>query len=190
MINIRPYRETDKYFVQRVCLQTVNDDIVFEGLNRVNAELFLTLYNDYYTEQEPQNCFVCTDENDEAVGYIICSDNVKRWRKVFMKEYFPRIRHRKLSEKLMGIGEIAAHSLFASRYPAHLHIDILKEYRGNGTGTRLMDALVAHLKENGVRGVQLCVDGENVRGINFYKRYGFKTLFNFIKGRAMGFRIL
>jgi len=47
MINIRPYRETDKYFVQRVCLQTVNDDIVFEGLNRVNAELFLTNMLDY-----------------------------------------------------------------------------------------------------------------------------------------------
>ena len=190
MANIRPYRETDKFNVQRVCLQTVNDDVVFEGLNRPNAELFLALYNDYYTEQEPENCFVCTNDADEAVGYIICSDNVKRWRKVFMKEYMPRIRHRKFGEKIIAVGEVVAHSLFAARYPAHLHIDILKEYRGNGTGTQLMDTLVAHLRAKGVRGVQLCVDGHNVRGIRFYKRYGFKTLLNFSQGRAMGFKIL
>ncbi len=190
MVNIRAYRETDKYFVQRVCLQTVNDDVVFEGLDRENAEFFLALYNDYYTENEPENCFVCTDENDRAVGYIICAENVRRWRKIFMKEYLPRIRHRKLGDRLGGVGEVVAHSIFARKYPAHLHIDILKEYRGNGTGTRLMDALVAHLKEKGVRGVQLCVDGKNVRGINFYKRYGFKTLLSFSAGRAMGFKIL
>ncbi len=190
MVNIRPYRETDKYFVQRVCLQTVNDNVVFEGLNRVNAEFFLALYNDYYTENEPENCFVCTNENDEAVGYIICAENVKRWRRVFMKEYLPRIRHRKLGDRLNGVGEVVVHSIFARKYPAHLHIDILKEYRGNGTGTRLMDALVAHLKEKGVRGVQLCVDGKNVRGIKFYNRYGFKTLLNFFAGRAMGLNIL
>ncbi len=190
MANIRPYRETDKYFVQRVCLQTINDDAVFEGLNRANAEFFLALYNDYYTEHEPHNCFVCTNENDEAVGYIICSDDVRRWRKVFMREYMPKIRHRNLGDRINGFGEVVAHSLFAAKYPAHLHIDILKEYRGNGTGTQLMDTLVAHLKANGVRGVQLCVDGENVRGIRFYERYGFKTLLNFGRGRAMGFRIL
>ena len=51
MANIRPYRETDKYNVQRVCLQTIKDDMVFEGLNRINADLFLAVYNDYYTEQ-------------------------------------------------------------------------------------------------------------------------------------------
>ena len=189
MANIRPYKEDDKYFVQRVCLQTVDDDVKFEGLDRINAELFLSIYNDYYTEQEPENCFVCTDENDIAVGYIICSDNVKRWRKIFMKEYYPKIKHRKLSDRFMAIGEILVHSLFARKYPAHLHIDILKEYRGGGTGTQMVNTLVEHLRSKGVRGVQLCVDTENEKGIRFYKRNGFKTLMNFSKGLAMGLEI-
>ncbi len=189
MADIRPYRETDKYNVQRVCLQTVDDDVVFEGLDRMNADLFLTVYNDYYTECEPENCFVCTDENDNAVGYIICAESVEKWRSVFLREFYPRIRHRKLGDRLMAVGEIIAHSMFMRKYPAHLHIDILREYRGNGTGTQMMDALVSHLRQKGVSGVQLCVDAENVRGIRFYERYGFKKLMNFGKGFAMGLRI-
>ena len=182
-------RDRDKYFVRRICLQTADDNIEFEGLDRFNADFFLPVFNDYYTEQEPENCFVCTDENDEPVGYIICSEDVKKWRRIFMAEYYLRIKHCKLSSKLSAIGEVAAHSLFAQSYPAHLHIDILKEYRGNGTGTLLMNTLIAHLREKGVSGVQLCVDSENTKGIRFYERCGFVTLMKFPSGRAMGLRL-
>ena len=188
MANIRPYRETDKYNVQRVCLQTINDEIVFEGLDRINTDLFLAVYNDYYTEQEPENCFVCTDENDNAVGYIICSADVKKWRKIFMKEYYPKIKHRKFSDRAIALAEIVAHSLFANKYPAHLHIDILREYRGGGTGTKLVEKLVDHLAQSGVSGVQLCVDSHNKKAIRFYKRCGFKVLANFGTGLAMGIK--
>lgn len=186
MANIRPYRESDKHNVQRVCLQTLNDEFVFEGLDRPNADYFLPVYNDYYTECEPENCFVCTDENDNAVGYIICSQDVKKWRKIFIKEYYPRIKHRKPMEKIEALGEIIAHSMFMKKYPAHLHIDILKEYRGNGTGTQLMNALVDHLRAKGIKGVQLCVDAHNEKAIRFYERNGFEKLMNFVRGYAMG----
>ncbi len=189
MADIRPYRETDKYFVQRVCLQTLDDNVVFEGLDRINADFFLPLYNDYYTECEPENCFVCTDENNNAVGYIICSTDVKKWRKIFMAEYYPKIKHRKFGDRLNAIGEIIAHSMFMKKYPAHLHIDILKEYRGNGTGTQLMQALISHLKSQGIKGVQLCVDAQNKKAIRFYERNGFKKLMNFVRGYAMGLEI-
>lgn len=189
MADIRPYRETDKYNVQRICLQTVNDESVFEGLDRFNADFLLPVYNDYYTEQEPENCFVCTDENDTAVGYVICSEDVKKWRRIFMKEYFPRIRHKHLGNRTTAIAEIAAHSLFARKYPAHLHIDILKEYRGGGTGTKLIETLADHLAKKGICGIQLCVGNENKKAIRFYKRCGFKTLANFGTGRAMGLKI-
>ena len=189
MINIRPYRETDKYNVQRICLQTIKDDIVFEGLNRPNADYFLPLYNNYYTECEPENCFVCTDENDNAVGYIICSEDVKKWRRIFMKKYYPQIKHRNFGEKIAAIGEIVAHSMFMKKYPAHLHIDIYKEYRGNGTGTQLVQTLVDHLRQKGIKGVQLCVDAEKEKAIRFYERNGFKKLMFFVRGYAMGLEI-
>ena len=186
MTDIRPYRETDKYNVQRICLQTVNDEVRFEGLDRENALFFLTVYCNYYIEKEPQNCFVTVDENDEAVGYIICAENVKQYTKTFMKEYFPTLEKK---HKFMVFGEVLAYRLFASRYPAHMHIDILKEYRGGGTGTKMLETLTQHLKSKGIGGVQLCVSEVNTRGIKFYERFGFNTLMKFSVGRAMGYKI-
>ena len=189
MANIRPYRETDKYNVQRICLQTADDDIEFEGLDRFNADFLLNVYCNYYLEKEPQNCFVTVNENDEAVGYIICAENVKSWRKAFMKEYFPRLKHCKLKNRLTPFGEVIVYTAFSSRYPAHMHIDILKEYRGGGTGTKMLEILTDHLKQKNVKGVQLCVSADNKRAIKFYERFGFKTLMNFSAGQAMGYKI-
>ncbi len=186
MTNIRPYRESDKFNVQRVCLQTVNDEVQFEGLNRNNADFFLTVYCNYYIEQEPQNCFVTVNENDEAVGYIICAENVRAYIKTFMNEYFPKLEKKR---KFMVFGEVLVYHIFASRYPAHLHIDILKEYRGGGTGTQMLKTLTDHLKNKNIKGVQLCVSAENTRAIKFYERFGFKKLMNFGKGFAMGYKI-
>ena len=41
---------------------------------------------------------------------------------------------------------------YAAEYPAHLHIDLLPELQGQGWGRRLIDTLVAALRERGVRG--------------------------------------
>ena len=78
---------------------------------------------------------------------------------------------------------------YLKTYPAHLHIDIYKEYRGNGTGTQLVQTLVDHLRQKGIKGVQLCVDAENEKAIRFYERNGFKKLMFFVRGYAMGLEI-
>ncbi len=188
MINTRPYRESDKFNVRRICLQTADDDIEFDGLDRIHADFLLPVYCDYYIEHEPQNCFVCTDESDNAVGYILCAENAAKWSRTFLKEYFPKIRHRKAQDRFMAFGECLIHNALSLQYPAHLHIDILKDYRG-GTGTALMNELLSHLKAKGTKGVNLCVDGENKNAIRFYEKNGFKTLLKFPGGRVMGKRV-
>ncbi len=188
MINVRPYRQSDKYSVQYICLQTADDDLTFEGLNRVHADFLLPVYCNYYIENEPRNCFVCTDENDNAVGYILCAENAKIWGKIFLKKYFPQIRHRRAYDRFTALGECFIHNALIKNYPAHLHIDILKDYRG-GTGTALIQQLLSHLKSKGVKGVNLCVDAKNKKAIRFYEKNGFKTIVSFPGGRAMGRRI-
>ena len=39
-----------------------------------------------------------------------------------------------------------------------------------------MDALLAHYKNQGVKGVMLGVDPNNTKGVSFYKKYGFVPL--------------
>lgn len=187
MPTIRPYRPADKSRMQELCVLTSNPDNVYHG----EYALYLTTtYNDYYTEHEPESCFVLADDDDVPVGYIICAKKCKKWRRIFLKEYMPKLKANKegftLFEPYM---ELILHSLFARRYPAHLHVDILKEYCGQGYGVQLMNTLFDHLRENGVRGVQLLVDASNQRAQKFYLRSGFKILAGHSLGSVMGYRL-
>ncbi|MBQ9552809.1 MAG: GNAT family N-acetyltransferase [Clostridia bacterium] len=187
MPTIRPYRPADKSRMQELCVLTSNPENVYHEDFRF---YLTTVYNDYYTEHEPESCFVLADDDDVPVGYVICAKNVKEWRRIFLKEYMPKLKANQdgftLFEPRM---EILLHSLFARRYPAHLHIDILKEYCGQGYGVELMNTLFDHLRENGVPGVQLLVDAENKRAVKFYLKMGFKILAGHPLGSAMGYRL-
>lgn len=61
-------------------------------------------------------------------------------------------------------------------YPAHLHIDILPEFHGQGIGTRLMNTFEDHLLENGVTGVHLYTSSLNRKAVPFYKKMGYAVL--------------
>lgn len=185
-MNIRPYKLTDKRKVQEICLRTADDDFPFTTIEeRPNSDYLLSTYCDYYIEREPENCFVLTGENDEAVGYVLCAKEQKKYRKVFLKEYQPRVFCDRKA-RIESWGEAWVHEIAARRYPAHLHIDILKDYRGGGNGTRMIAALLEHLKTQKVQGVHLVVSEENKKAIRFYERCGFKTLLKFSVGRIMG----
>ena len=81
MINIRKYEEKDKELLRDICIKTSKLPIETK-----EQRAFLTLmYNDYYTEVEGRNIFVAVDENDVAVGYILCAENYSRYSKVFRK---------------------------------------------------------------------------------------------------------
>lgn len=60
-----------------------------------------------------------------------------------------------------------------SRFPAHLHIDLLAPARGVGLGGRLIRELITGLRAAGVRGVHLGVGAENENAIGFYGHLGF-----------------
>ena len=185
-MNIRPYKETDKRKVQEICLRTAYDDYPFTTIEeRPCADYLLSTYCDYYIECEPESCFVLTDEADEAVGYVLCAKAQRAYRKKFLKEYYPRV-HWDRKAKNSSFAEAWAHEVFARKYPAHLHIDILKDYRGGGNGSKMIAMLLEHLKAKKVKGVHLIVSEDNKKAIRFYERCGFRTLLKFGDGRVMG----
>jgi ribosomal protein S18 acetylase RimI-like enzyme len=62
------------------------------------------------------------------------------------------------------------------QYPAHLHIDLLPAFQGNGHGRALMDTFCAAMADAGTAGVHVSVVRENVRAFGFYDRLGFTRL--------------
>jgi ribosomal protein S18 acetylase RimI-like enzyme len=73
-----------------------------------------------------------------------------------------------------------------SEYPAHFHIDLLARTRGVGLGRSLIERLLGELRERGVPGVHMGVDGRNTDAIGFYEHLGFRTLEHASWGVTMG----
>lgn len=183
MANVRPYEHRDKDDVRRICLET-------SGLptkEEKDRKFLFYMYNDYYTEFEPESCFVLTDGNDVAQGYILCAKDFENYAENMEKFYLPRILQLGHKYYFMAKYEMFLHGLYKKRFPAHLHIDISPSFQGKGGGTALVTALKAHLKESGVKAVMLSAGEGNKRALAFYKKNGFKTVSSILGCRIMAF---
>lgn len=177
MYSIRKYKPEDREQIRNICHLTATDPTYVN-----DKELVATLYADYYTDYEPDNIFVVARESDDvAVGYILCAENYKNFIRNYGQNILPKVRKMDKWQEFAHRAEFLQMRLLGAKYPAHMHIDILPEAQRQGFGTKLVDALVAHLKEKGVKGLHLGVGGTNEKGINFYKKYGFKIVFDYGK---------
>lgn len=167
-MNIRKYQEKDKMNLQYICIATAKPT-----KSEKDKEVLTTLYNDYFTECESENVFVAVNEDDDAIGYILCSTDFKKYRKTMKKNYMPKVWKLNKPKWLLTQLEFILETYFSRKYPAFLHIDILDGYQRQGLGHQLMNALIGHLREKGVPAVMLGVGADNEKGINFYKKYGF-----------------
>lgn len=148
------------------------------------TEAMQQVFLDYYVKEEAGHCFV-VDDDGTAVGYILCAPSEEKW-KVFFEEHAGQPEFAVINMIYQGYKEPLVR--YREQYPAHLHIDLLPEYQRMRLGTRLVDALKAHLKELGISGLMLCVANDNEKGINFYRKYGFTELEKFEHETAMGIR--
>lgn len=182
MATIRPYDVKDRDRVQALCLTNA-------GCAEASADMqqyILNMYCNYYIDCEPENCFVAVDDYDNAIGYIICAQNCDYYEKRFAEDYLPAMLELGLKYYVDAKLDIISHTMFKNDYAAHLHIDILDGYRGQGIGTELIDTLKNHLRSKGLRSVMLVVGADNEGGIRFYERNGFEKLITTHLGVAMG----
>ncbi|MDO4284916.1 MAG: GNAT family N-acetyltransferase [Eubacteriales bacterium] len=171
MYHIREYQERDREKVRAICLATgPQTEELYPGIRKA----LCTVFCDYYIEEEPENCFVAVDEQDEAQGYILCAGNWSVWARRFRTEYLEK--GDQPIARAMGEATIRTLEKFAERYPAHLHIDLLPQAQGQGAGSRLIRTLEKHLCDEGVWGLCLCVAADNTGARLFYQKNGFTEL--------------
>lgn len=185
-MKIRPYQEKDFDDVRYICL---NSDGPCD-MTKCGRRYILTTYCDYYIEQEGENCFVAVDENDKAVGYVICAENFDRFKEMFVSEYLPRFKKYEYARRKSALQSIDPQERYKAEYPAHLHIDVLPEYQRMGLGGKMTAALCEHLKKKGVKGVMLTVWSGNEKGRGFYNKFGFTQLETVETTVAYGLKLL
>jgi GNAT superfamily N-acetyltransferase len=97
---------------------------------------------------------------------------------LFTSWRYPRTFKTLISLRTMGRGqdECGEHSAILSEYPAHLHIDLLAEYQGQGIGTRLMRHFEEHMLHEGVKGIHLQTSNHNRKAVRFYTKMGYTVV--------------
>ena len=171
-MKIRTFKEKDRENCKQVCIETCH-----YPLNKENdIKLLHLLCLEYYINEEPDNCFVAVDEEDNAVGYIICAADYDKYKKTFKEKYLPKVREISYFAYIKKHLEFIIDSKVKKTYPAHMHIDIFASHQKKGLGHKLVDAVVNNLKEKQVKGLFLRCVKTNEKGMNFYKKYGFTLL--------------
>lgn len=173
MYTIRKYKPSDKERLRYICKETTWED------NKKDENLLESIpmiFNDYFTEYEPENIFVAVNDEDIPVGYVICSTNIPLFKNKMLHDIKNRVKNTYSSSLLMLYATVIAVMITKKKYRTHLHIDLLPETQRQGVGTRLIDALCEHLKEKGIKHVSVLTISTDSMGYKFYTKYGFHTI--------------
>lgn len=172
-MNIRKAKEKDIQNIEKICIETAPPVL---RKNKKAREITLQTYNKFYTRASLEHCFVATNEQDEAVGYILCAPDYESYLDSFKHTELKKIFKLNPLKGLYAYGEALVQKPYSKAFPAHLHIDILAPYHRMGIGTALMEQLKAHLKTIQCKGVFLSVGKTNAGAVAFYKAQNFEIL--------------
>lgn len=185
-VRIRAYVPSDRPAVRRACFVTglMGDPIEAQWSD---AESFADAFCGYYTDREPESALVA-EQDGSVVGYLLgCVDTRRAWNPglVLGRHILRRglaFRRGTAAFVWRSFADIAGDAarrelppsdVFDERWPAHLHIDLLPEARGQGVGGALMRRWLATLRERGIPGCHLETMAENAAAVSFFASCGF-----------------
>ena len=184
---IRKYEGRDRAEIRRIAYDTAfmgrTGAIFFDDHEILTDALTL-----YFTDHEPQSCFVAESDN-KVVGYLIGAKSAAFLDKVFIAKiaaslflksvlrgtFFSRKNIVFIARCLFGLfsGEFNTPDV-NRQYPAILHINIDESFRRLDLGSKLINAYLDYLKKEKVNGVHLATMSENSGA--FFEAQGFTLL--------------
>jgi GNAT superfamily N-acetyltransferase len=183
---IRPYRPADLDDLYRVCAQTADngrDATALLSDPMLPGHVFAAPYALF----ESPFAWVAEDAAGVA-GYVVGALDTRAFEERLERDWWPGLRARYPAPQAAGALSVperialqTIHQSFRadpllSRYPSHLHIDLLPRMQGRGFGRRLIETLFAALRASGSRGVHLRVGRANLRAAGFYQHVGLTEL--------------
>ncbi|MGI9412001.1 MAG: GNAT family N-acetyltransferase [Hyphomicrobiaceae bacterium] len=137
------------------------DEIFFEAssvqefANEDERSTFHWRWLGRYLTDEPQHAFVALRSDGGACGYVVGS----------LADPAPRA-------EFSHLGYFVDFAHLTATYPAHLHINVARDYRNRRIGEMLVEAFVRHAADSGCAGLHV-VTGEGLRNVGFYERLWF-----------------
>jgi len=187
-ILIRKFCDADRGAIRRIACETA-----FAGLAR-NAvfdddELLADILTLYYTDYEPDSCFVAAC-GKVTVGYVVGTKDARAMRRIFYGKIISQAVARSLARGSLlkrnnrgYILQVIAGYLrgefyvpdFTKDYPATLHINIDEGFRGQKVGTLLIERYLGFFREEKIPGFHCSVISEKAK--IFFEKFGCMVLF-------------
>lgn len=187
-VSIRKFLSCDREDLRRISCETAFSGLK-PGMVFSDNEILCDALTLYYTDYEPESCFVAIAEN-QVVGYIIGTKDVLNMEHLSSKKIFPRLIWKALRRKFfLSIGNLkfifyCLRSAckgeffmpnFSKEFPSMLHINIASAYRASGIGERLIRTFETYLKDQHSGGVYFATFSESAK--DFFIKMGFSVLF-------------
>lgn len=189
---IRLYELRDRNSVRQISCDTADRGSPVESFFS-DRKIVADLLTRYYTDYEPQALWVA-ECNGQVVGYLTgCLDSC-RYSRIMMWSIIPRtilkavfrgILFREEIWRLILAGVLTwkeggfPRYIPIQKYPAHLHVNLLKDFRGQHIGEFLIERFMEQVKMKGIKGVHLGVREDNVSACRFFERLGFSSIIRY-----------
>jgi ribosomal protein S18 acetylase RimI-like enzyme len=183
-VRIRPYQPDDLDDLYRICLETADNGQDATSLFR-DPRLPGHVFAGPYATFEPELAFVAHDPEGVA-GYVLGALDSKAFAQRLERDWWPALRasypEQDLDADTPGLDRYAVGTIhhpwpisdaLVSRFPSHLHIDLLPRLQGLGIGKQLIGTLTSRLRDRGSPGLHLFVSLGNQRAVGFYQHLGF-----------------
>jgi GNAT superfamily N-acetyltransferase len=185
-VTIRAYEPRDREAVRQICCDTADAGEPAESFFP-DREVFADLLTLYYTDYEPSSTWVA-EQDGQVVGYLTGCLDTRRFLRAMAWRLVPRtlvkalvrgtLWHRQvlklLDANLAGwLRGGFRRQVSLGNYPAHLHINLRKDNRGQQIGRQLVERFLEQARQAGSNGVHAGVSSENERGCRFLESVGF-----------------
>jgi len=185
---IRPARPGDEPGGYHVCLKTGDHGKDAEALYQDDPDALGRIYVGPYLIFEPELSLMLED-GEGICGYALAAFDSRHFYHRFDTEWRPQVCARFPAPQGDPNEWTRAQQVYHcyhhpdyfcpepyDEYPSHLHIDLLTRAQGRGYGRRMMEQLMARLRQRGSPGVHLCMSARNTSAFGFYRHLGFKEL--------------
>lgn len=183
---VRLFTPKDRQAVRRIACDTADNGNPCESFFH-DRELLADLLTAYYTDGDPRTSWVA-DNGGTVVGYLIGCLDSRRHVRTMARRIVPWALLRGVGRGVLfhadtwrlvrtGLAAWAKGGLsrdgYFGDYPAHVHINVRREFRGQGLGGELLRSFLRQAEAAGVPGVHLATRADNASGMKFFEREGF-----------------
>jgi GNAT superfamily N-acetyltransferase len=181
----RPGDEAGAYYV---CLKTGDHGKDGEPFYREDPDALGRIFVGPYLAFEPDLSFLLEDA-EGICGYALGAFDSRKFYDRYEREWRPRLcaqfpepkNKPKNWSRVEQVYHVYHHPDYYcpepyAKFPSHLHIDLLDRARGQGIGRRMIERVMARLRDLGSPGAHLGLSALNLPAYGFYRRLGFSEL--------------